>query len=118
MGSRCWQEVCRGLVITVLRQQRRRIKRKWDRIPCFIDCSEKIDVEDLPNTAVNVFIKISEDFVLQYNLDMFQRWRLYPIVVIDGFLFRGVFFAIGLASNEWMDDYFNDERFENLDWYA
>jgi hypothetical protein len=71
-------------------------------------------VEDLPNTAVDVFIKISEDLVLEYTLDMFQRWRLYPILMVDGFPFRGLSFAIGVASDEWMEDYFNDERFEHL----
>jgi hypothetical protein len=49
---------------------------------------------------------------------MFQRWRLYPIVMVEGFPFRGLFYAIGVASDEWMDDYFNDERFEDLDGYA
>jgi hypothetical protein len=96
------------------RQQRRRIKRKWDKIPCFSDCTFKIDIENLPNTAIDVFIKISEDLVLEYNLDMFQRWRLYLIVVVDGFLFRGSFCAVGVASDGWMEDYFNDERFEHL----
>ena len=100
------------------RQQRRRIKREWDKIPCFIDCTVKIDVEDLPNTTVDVFIKVSEDLMLQYNLDMFQRWRLYPGVVVDVFFFRGLFYNVGVASDEWMEDYFNDERFENLNSYA
>ena len=100
------------------RQFRRRVKRKWSKIPCFSDCTPKIDIEDLPNTAVDVFIKINEDLVLQYNLDMFQRWRLYPIVMVDGFPFRDSSFAVGEASDEWMDDYFNDERFENLNSYA
>ena len=100
------------------RQFRRRVKRKWSKIPCFSDCTLKIDIEDLPNTAVDVFIKVGEDLVLQYNLDMFQRWRLYLIVVVDGFPFRDSGFAVGEASDEWMDDYFNDERFENLNSYA
>jgi hypothetical protein len=100
------------------RQQRRRIKREWDKIPCFSDCTVKVNIEDLPNTAVDVFIKISEDLMLQYNLDMFQRWRLYPIVVVEGFPFRGLFYVVGVASDEWMEDYFNDERFENLNSYA
>jgi hypothetical protein len=100
------------------RQQRRRIKREWDKVPCFSCCTVIIDVEGLPNTAVDVFIKVSEDLMLQYNLDMFQRWRLYPIVMVEGFPFRGLFYAIGVASDEWMDDYFNDERFEDLDGYA
>ena len=100
------------------RQQRRRIKREWNKIPCFSDCTFKIDIEELPNTAVDVFIKISEDLMLQYNLDMFQRWRLYPIVMVDGLPFRDAFFAISAASDEWMNDYFNDECFEGLDSYA
>jgi hypothetical protein len=100
------------------RQQRRRIKREWDKIPCFSDCTVKIDIEELPNTAVDVFIKVSEDLMLQYNLDMFQRWRLYPIVMVDGFPFRDSFCNIGVASDEWIKDYFNDERFEGLNSYA
>jgi hypothetical protein len=100
------------------RQQRRRIKRLWDNVPCFSVCTVIVDIEGLPNTAVDVFVKVSEDLMLQFNLDMFQRWRLYPIVVIDGFPFRGSFCAIGVASDEWMEDYFNDERFEVLNSYA
>jgi hypothetical protein len=100
------------------RQQRRRIKREWDKVPCFGDCTVIVDIEGLPNTAVDVFVKVSDDLMLQYNLDMFQRWRLYPILVVDGFPFRGSFFVIGVASDEWMEDYFNDERFEDLDGYA
>jgi hypothetical protein len=100
------------------RQQKRRIKRSWDKVPCFSYCTVIVDIEGLPNTAVDVFVKVSEDLMLQYNLDMFQRWRLYPIVMVDGFPFRDSFCAIGIASDEWMEDYFNDERFEDLNCYA
>jgi len=100
------------------RQQRRKIKREWDKVPCFSVCTVIVDIEGLPNTAVDVFVKVSEDLMIQYNLDMFQRWRLYPIVMVDGFPFRDSFFAIGVASDEWMEDYFNDERFEGLNSYA
>jgi hypothetical protein len=100
------------------RQQRRRVKRDWDKILCFSDCTVKVNIEALPNTAVDVFIKVSDDLMLQYNLDMFQRWRLYPILVVDGFPFRGSFYVAGVASDEWMEDYFNDELFEDLDGYA
>ena len=55
------------------RQQRRRIKREWDKVPCFSDCTVIVDIEGLPNTAVEVFIKVREDLLLQYNLGMFQR---------------------------------------------
>ena len=100
------------------RQQRRRIKRLWDKVPCLSDCTVIVDIEGLPNTAVDVFVKVSEDLMFQFNLDMFQRWRLYPVVVVDGFPLRDSFLAIGVASDEWMEDYFNDERFEGLDSYA
>jgi hypothetical protein len=102
----------------VNRQQRRRIKRLWDKVPCFSDCTVIVDIEGLPNTAVDVFVKVSEDFMFQFSLNMFQRWRLYPIVVVEGFPFRGLFYVVGVASNEWMEDYFNDEHFENLNSYA
>jgi hypothetical protein len=100
------------------RQLKRRVKRLWDKVPCFSDCTVIVDIEGLPNTAVDVFVKVSEDLMLQFNLDMFQRWRLYPIVMIDGFPFRDSFLAIGVASDERMEDYFNDECFENLKSYA
>ena len=100
------------------RQQRRRIKRLWDKVPCFSVCTVMVDVEGLPNAAVDVFVKVGEDLMFQYNLDMFQRWRLYPIVMVDGFPFRCPFFAIGVASDEWMEDYLNDERFEGLNSYT
>ena len=90
----------------------------YDTEKCLFLADIKIYIKDLRNTAVDVFIKISEDLVLEYNLDMFKRWRLYPIVVVDGFPFRGSPIAIGEASDEWMDDYFNDESYENLDSYA
>jgi hypothetical protein len=117
LGSRCKQEIYRGVAVAVRRQQRRRIKRDWDKVPCFSFCTVRY-IEGLPNTAVDVFVKVSEDLLLQYNLSMFQRWRLYHIVMVDGFPFRDSFFAIGVASDEWMEDYFNDERFEDLDGFA
>jgi hypothetical protein len=96
----------------MLRQQRRRIKRDWDKVPCFSVCTVIVDIEGLSNTAGDVFVKVSEDLMLQYNLDLFQRWRLYPIVMVDGFPFRASFFVIGVASDDWVEDYFDDERFE------
>jgi len=91
------------------RQIRRKIKRLWDKISCFSDCTDKVDIETLPNTAVDFFLKVSEDLMLQYNLSWFQRWRLYPVVMVDGLPFRDTFLNIGMTSDEWMDDYFNGE---------
>jgi hypothetical protein len=91
----------------MLRQVRRKIKRVWDKVPCF-SVTDKVDVVGLPHTAVDVFFKVSEGLLLRYNLDMFMRWRLYPYVGVDGFFFGGFHFDLGVASDEWLDDYFGD----------
>lgn len=97
----------------MLRQVRRRIKRSWEKIPCFSNCTGKVSIDDLPNTAVDFIFKVSEDLLLRYNLDMFQRWRLYTVVVIDGFFFQGLHYNVGVASDWWLDEYFgeSDEDF-------
>ena len=113
------------------RQEIRRTKRFWDKLPSFIDgkdkfsrffdvkeigrllvskydCTDKVAVSDLPNTAVVFRFKCSENLLLEYNLDMFNRWLLFPITVVDGFYFRGLWFYLGLASDEWLDEYFGE----------
>ena len=99
------------------RQVRRRIKRSWDEILCFECFAGGIRIDVLPNTAVDVFVKVSEDLLLQFNLDMFQRWRFYPVIVVDGFLFRGLYYSVGVASDDWLDQYFghDDSDFEHFD---
>lgn len=82
----------------MLRQERRRIKRSWDKVPCFSDCTEGIAIDVLPNTVVEFFLKVSGDLVLEYNLDVFRCWHLLPLVVVDGFFFRGLCFDVGVAS--------------------
>jgi glutaredoxin-related protein len=96
------------LVVAMKRQHRRRIKRSWDKISCFSYCTDKVTIDDLSNTAVEVLLKVSEDLLLRYNLDMFQRWRLFPVVVVDGFFLQGLYFNVELASDEWLDEYFGD----------
>lgn len=118
------------------RQYKRRIKRGWDKIPCFIsgkerfsnfldpeeigkllvrkyDCTERVNVSSLSNTGVVFRFKCCEDLLLEYSLDMFCRWRLFPIAVVDGFYFRGLRFNLGLASDEWLDMHFGDDEFVN-----
>jgi hypothetical protein len=92
----------------MFRQKRRRIKRSWDKIPCFSDCTGKISIDGLPNTAVEFLLKVSGDLLLRYNLDMFQRWRLYPVVVVDGFFWQGFWYNVGVASDEWLDEFFDE----------
>ena len=91
------------------RQKRRRIKRLWEKRRCFSDCTSKVTIDYLPNTAVEFLFKISEDLLLRYNLNMFRRWRLFPIVV-DGFFFQGLCFKVGVASDWWLDMYFGDDE--------
>jgi hypothetical protein len=41
---------------------------------------------------------------------------LFPIVVVDGFFFQGLYYNVGVASDEWLDEYFGecDENFEDF----
>jgi hypothetical protein len=96
------------------RQERRRILKSWRKIPCFSVYNSFVSVDGLPNTAVDFQFKVSEDLLLEYNLDMFKRWRLYPVIVVDGFPFRGLFYNVGVASDEWLDEYFGDDDFEDF----
>ena len=113
----------------MFRQQRRRIERSWNKKrsivdcvrDCFCcakphpcDCTGKVTIVDLPYTAVEKLIKVSKDLMLRYNLDMFRRWRMIPIVVVAGFFWQGSGYNIGVASDEWLDEYFgeSDEDFE------
>jgi len=109
------------------RQERRKIKREWNKhrsiINCITDCSrcvrtyscdctEKVTVFALPNTLVDVLLKVSEDLLLDYHLDMFGRWRLHLLLVVDGFFFGNVnlCFDVGAASDDWLDLYFGDNE--------
>ncbi len=96
------------------RQIRRGIKRSWEKVKPFTICNDAVVIDDLPNTAVDVLFKVSDDLLLRYNLDMFLCWRLYPLVGVDGFFFQGFCYIVGMASDEWLDDYFghDDEGFE------
>ena len=93
------------------RQIRRRIKRNWDKIKCFRDCTGEVSIEDLPNTAVDFLFKVDYDLLLRYNLDMFRRWRLYPVLVVDGFFWQGLYYNVGLASDDWLVLRFDDDVF-------
>ena len=96
------------------RQERRRILKSWRKIPCFTDCTEKVTIAGLPNSAIEFLLKVSEDLMVRYNLDMFKRWRLVPVVVVDGFFFQGMCYNVGVASDEWLDEYFDEDYSESL----
>ena len=45
--------------------------------------------------------------MFRFVLSMFQRWYLFPCIVVDGFIFSdGRRYNIGMASDEWLDKYF------------
>ena len=98
------------------RQKRRRIKRLWEKRPCFSDCTNKVTIDHLPNTAVEFLLKISDDLLLRFNLDMFERWRLFPIVVVDGFFFQGFYINIGVASDWWLNMHFGIDDIDDWLW--
>lgn len=97
------------------RQVKRRIKRAWNKIRPFTICTDEVTLDDIPYTAVDCAVKISDDMLFRFNLSMFRRWRLLPCVVVDGFFFgRGLWYELGVASDEWLDEHFgeSDEDFE------
>ena len=101
------------------RQEWRRFLKSWRRIPCFSPCDISMFVGSLPNTAVDFLLKVSEDLLFEFNLDMFGRWRLYPVLIVEGFPFRGFFcYNVGVASDKWLDKYFGheDSDFEPYRW--
>ncbi len=97
------------------RQVRRRILRSWNKIKCFTICNDKITLVELPYTAVECDIKISDDMLFRFNFSMFKRWRLFPVAVVDGFFFQSLYYNVGVSSDEWLDEYFghDDEDFES-----
>ena len=96
------------------RQEWRRWLKLWRKISCFSACNSFASFDGLPNTAVDFQLKVSDDLLLEYNLDMFGRWRLYPVLVVNGFPVRGFCYYLGVASDEWLDEYFghDDSDFE------
>jgi len=96
------------------RQVWRRFLKLWRRISCFSFCDGIASTDGLPNTAVDVQIKVSEDLLFEFNLDMFRCWRLYPVLIVDGYPVRGFYYKVGLASDEWLDKHFghDDEDFD------
>jgi hypothetical protein len=102
----------------MLRQKRRRIQRSWEKIKCFTICTDKISLAEIPYTAVECDIKISNDMLFRFNLSMFKRWCFFPIVVVDGFFVQGLYYNIGVASDWWLDEYFGDDDFEGFRCYC
>ena len=96
------------------RQEWRGWLKLWRKISCFSECSGFVSFDALPNTAVDFQLKISEDLLLEFNLDMFKRWRLYPVLVVNGFGVRGFCYNVGVASDEWLERFFgyDNEAFD------
>ena len=97
----------------MLRQKRRRIKRSWDKIPCFSDCTERVTLHALPNTVVVFLLKVSEDLLLGYSIDAFRRWCLCPLVVVEGFFFGDQLLDVGVASDWWLGEHFGESDGDN-----
>ena len=117
MGNSCQSEVLRRwLAVVMLRQKRRRIKRQWDKVKCFVPvCTSRLGFVEIHNAAIDFAVKVSEDVVFRFVLSMFQRWHLFPCIVVDGFIFsNGLSHNIGRASDDWLDSHFGKDEFEGL----
>jgi hypothetical protein len=92
------------------RQEWRWYKKRWRKTKCFGRCDGFVSYDKLSNTAVDVQLKITEDMLFEFNLDMFRHWRLYPVLVVEGFGIRGFCYLIGVASDEWLDECFGHDN--------
>jgi hypothetical protein len=100
------------------RQEWRWFEKLWRKIKCFSRCDGFASHAKLRNTAVDVQIKVCDDMLFEFNLDMFRRWRLYPVLVVRGFPFRCFCYPVSVASDEWLEEYFghDDSDFEPYLW--
>jgi hypothetical protein len=111
LGTCCRKEVYRGLAVAMKRQEWRRWLKLWRKIPCFRECTAFVSFDALPHTAVDFQLKVSDDLVFEFNLDMFMRWRLYLVLIVNGFPVRqGFHYNIGVASDAWFEMVFGEDE--------
>ena len=98
------------------RQFRRRIKRKWDKIRCFVECSGKVNLDFLPYSICRYGFKCSSDMFVLIEADRFMRWIVHVFAVFDGFAHDEAIHSvmIGVVSDDWLKRLNDDEAVEEL----
>ena len=98
------------------RQHKRRIKRKWDKIPCFTECSRKVELDFLPYSIYTYGFKCSSCLFVLIEADRFMRWIVHVFIVFDGLVYDTALFSVmlGVVSDDWLKALNDDEAVEEL----
>ena len=95
------------------RQQRRRKKREWGKVKCdtvFDAFESKCMFKPFPFTCVDNFVKVKDDIAFRCVLSFTQVWRCIVYLVLDGFPFALHLDKVGFASDDWLVEYFEDDK--------
>ncbi len=101
------------------RQYKCRIKRKWDKIRCFVECSRKVNLNFLTYGIYTYGFKCNSDLFVLFEINRFMRWIVHVFAVFDGFLCKRALYSVYLdsASDDWIamlnDDELIEEELEN-----
>ncbi len=77
----------------------------------------KTMLDSLSFVALDLIVKVTDDILFRYVLSFSQNWRVLAYYVMDGFPRLMCHDKVGVASDEWMEDYFGDGDL-NLEMYA
>ena len=98
------------------RQFRRRIKRKWEKISCFVECSRRVELDFLPYSIYTFGFKCSSGLFVLMEVDRFMRWIVHVFMVFDGLVYDKALYSVmlGVVSDDWIKALNDDEAFEEL----
>ena len=91
---------------------RRKFKKTWDRVRCFVVYSVSGSDTLFPSARfalVDNFVKISDDLVYRFVLDVYSfKWLLVRYVFVDGFPYELDALCVGSVSQKLVDEIFNE----------
>ena len=98
------------------RQFRRKIKRKWDKIPSFVECSGKVNLDFLSYSIYTFGFKCSSGLFVLMEVDRFMRWIVHVFIVFDGLVYDKALYSVmlGVVSDNWIEMLNDDEAVEEL----
>ena len=98
------------------RQYKRKIKRNWDRFPCFVECSELVELDNLPYSIYRYGFKCSSGLFILIEADRFMRWIVHVFIVFNGLVYDTALFSVmlGVVSDDWLKALNDDEAVEEL----
>lgn len=98
------------------RQYKRKTKRKWDKIRCFVDCSRKVNLDFLSYSIYAFGFKCNSSLFVLFEINRFMLWIAHVFVVYDGFLHGDALYSVnlGVASDDWITMLNDDELVEEF----